>query len=211
MSTYTDNLQWRYATKKFDPSKKLTPEQLDELLEIARLSASSYGLQPYKFLVITNPELRVKLREAAWGQSQVTDASHLIVLCARKTIDSAYVGHYIDLIAKTRGIPAENLKTFHDMMAASIEHQTPADLEAWDKKQTYIALGFLLSGAAQMQIDGCPMEGFDAAKFDEILELGKQGLTATALCTLGFRAADDNAAKDKKVRFPKEELFEFRS
>ncbi len=211
MSTYLDNLQWRYATKKFDSSKKLSREQLDELLSALRLSASSYGLQPYKFIVITDPDTRAKLREAAWDQSQITDASHLVVFAARKALDMAYVDHYLTMIAKERGMEIDQLKGFKDMLASPIQHMTPEDMEAWNKKQAYIALGFLLSAAAQMHVDACPMEGFDAARFDEILDLPKDGLTTAVICPLGFRAADDSAAQYKKVRFPKEELFDFRS
>lgn len=210
MPSYNDNLRWRYATKKFDATKKLPPAQLEQLLESTQLAASSYGLQPYKVLVITDPALRAKIREHAWNQAQVTDASHLAIFCAYRSIDEAYVDAFVELIAKERGMPVESLKGYRDMMAGSIRNMNPGQMAAWTKMQSYIGLGFLLSAAAQMHVDACPMEGFDAAKVDEVLGLADLNLTATTFCPLGFRAADDAAAGYKKVRFPKEELFIFK-
>lgn len=210
MSDYNENLQWRYATKKFDTTKKISKQQLDELLDSLQASASSYGLQPYVFFVITNPELRERMKAHAWNQSQVTDASHLIVVCARKTIDEAYVDSYISLIASTRGISVESLKGYRDMMVGSIHGRTKEELAHWMKCQSYIALGFLLSAAAQAKIDACPMEGFDPIQVGIDLELAEKNLTAVTFCALGFRAADDKTAAYKKVRFPKEDLFIFK-
>lgn len=206
MLSLIEKLQWRYATKKFDTVKELTAAQLDPVLEAGRLSASSYGLQPYSFIVITNPALRAELRKNAWDQPQITDASHLIVLAARTNLDAAYVDHFVDLVAKERGATVESLKGYRDMMVGSVERMSADERVIWAKKQAYIALGFLLSACAQSDIDACPMEGFDAAKFDEVLELSKLHLTSTVLCPVGFRAADDATAAYKKVRFPKEEL-----
>lgn len=202
-----DDLRWRYATKKFDPSKKLSDAQLDELLDATRLAASSYGLQPYKILVVTDPAVRAKIREHAWNQSQVTDASHLLVFAAYKSIDEAYVDGYVALIAKERGMTVEALKGFRDMMVGSIKGQTPESLAQWMKRQAYIAVGFALSAAAHMQIDACPMEGFDATHVDVDLGLTDKNLTTAVIMPIGFRAADDAAAGYAKVRFPKEELF----
>jgi nitroreductase len=211
MSAYIDNLRWRYATKIFDPSKKLTDTQLQELVEATRLTASSYGLQPYVFFVISDPMLRSKLRAHAFGQAQVTDASHLIVLCARTTIDEALIDRYIADIAKTRGVPAETLKGFRDMMMNTAQNRPAEAMLNWNKCQTYIALGFLLSAAAQMHVDSCPMEGFDNAKVDEELGLAAMGLTSCAFCPVGFRSPDDASAQYPKVRFPVEELFVFKN
>jgi|CXWL01.1.fsa_nt_gi nitroreductase len=210
MSSYNDRLFWRYATKKFDPTKHLTQEQLDELLESARLSASSYGLQPYKLVVVTNPAIRAKLREHAWNQSQVTDASHLVVICSYRTIDAAYIDRFVGIIASERGVSVESLKGYRDMMVGSIQGRTPEQLADWMKRQSYIALGFLLSAAAQHQIDACPMEGFDATHVDVDLGLAEENLTAAVFCPLGFRASDDATASYKKVRFPKEEFIVFK-
>lgn len=207
MSALLESLQWRYATKKFDPTKKLSVSELNELTEALRLSASSYGLQPYKFMVISDPELRAKVRAHAWGQAQVTDASHLIVLLAEKVVDETHVDAYIENIAKTRGTTAESLATFKSMMMQTVNGRTPQELAEWAKKQGYIALGFLLSAAAHLRIDTCPMEGFSVPDVDNDLGLPARNLTAFALCPVGFRAADDETASMKKVRFPKEALF----
>lgn len=201
-SPIIDALQWRYATKKFDPSKKVSESDLHELLEAARLAPSSYGLQPWGFVVVTDPALRKQLRAHAWDQAQVEDASHLIVLCARTDVDETFVKRYVESIAKTRNVPVESLKGYEDMMQGFVKGETPESMVAWAQRQVYLALGVLLESAALKRIDACPMEGFVPEKFNEVLGLKKHNLTATVLCTLGYRAADDHAAKHMKVRFP---------
>lgn len=208
MSTITDALTWRYATKAFDLSKKIPDADLQELLEVLRLSPSSYGLQPWKFLVVTDSAVREKLKPASWNQPQITDASHLIVLCAKTDMDASYVDRYVEAIAKQRGMTVEDLKGYRDMMAGSVSRQTPEGLTTWNQKQVYIALGMLMMAAAQMKIDTCPMEGFDAKQYDEIL--GLKGWTATVLCPVGYRAASDDYAGKAKVRFGKDEVVELR-
>ncbi len=207
MSAFLDALQWRYATKKFDPSKKLSDAQLDALLAELRLAPSSYGLQPYKFLVISDPALRAKLREASWGQPQITEASHLVVMCARTDLGPAYVDEYLKLIADERGVPADSLNGFREILVGFAQNMSQETILTWAKKQVYIALGVLLSAAALAKVDACPMEGFEPAKYDEILGLKAMNLTSTVVCPLGFRSADDAHASMKKVRFPASELF----
>ena len=202
-----DKLKWRYATKKFDTNKKLSAEQLDLLLEAIQLAPSSIGLQHYKVLVIENPEVRAKLREAAYGQPQVTDASHLIVFAAETGIDEAYGKRFIDLVASTRNAPRESLAGLEGMVLGQINSRTPEQRVLWAQKQAYIALGVLVAAAADRGIDAGPMEGFDPAKFDEILGLKEKGLTATVIAAVGFRADDDPFSKLIKVRRPKTELF----
>jgi nitroreductase/dihydropteridine reductase len=202
-----EKLNWRYATKKFDTTKKLTPEQLDTLLSAVQLSASSMGLQSYRVLVIDDPAVREQLREAAYGQQQITQASQLIVFAAETKLDEAYGKKYIDLIAKTREVGREHLAGFEQAVVNTINGQSEDQKIAWGHKQAYIALGFLLTSAAQLDIDTCPMEGFQAGKFDEILGLQEKGLTTSVIATIGFRAADDDFSKLAKVRKPKEELF----
>lgn len=206
MTSLTDALQWRYATKKFDAAKKVSDADLQELLESLRLSPSSYGIQPWKFLVVTDPKLRAELRKSAWDQSQVTDASHLIVLCAKSSLEEKDIQHYIDTIAKERGIGAENLQGFKNMMMGSVTRLNSDQALSWNKSQVYIALGILLSACALKKIDACPMEGFDSAAFGKILNLDKEGFTAALLCPVGYRAADDDSAMQKKVRFPAAEV-----
>lgn len=204
MSTFNEHLLWRYATKTFDPTKTLTNEQLEKLIEATRLSASSYGLQPYRVIVVTDPAVRAKIREHAWNQSQVTDASHLIAICALRSIDEAYVTNYINLVSQTRGIPTDALKGYHDMMMGSITGRTPEQLAQWLRCQAYIASGFLMCAAAAEHIDSCPMEGFDETHVNTDLGLLDKNLTTVMLMPVGFRAEDDASAQYAKVRFPKE-------
>jgi nitroreductase/dihydropteridine reductase len=202
-----DKLKWRYATKKFDTNKKLSSEQLDLLLDAIQLAPSSIGLQHYKVLVIQNPEVRAKLREAAYGQPQITDASHLIVFAAEANMDEEYGKNFINLIAETRGVARESLAGLEGMVLGAISGRTPEQRVLWAQKQAYIALGVLVAAAADQGIDAGPMEGFDPAKFNEILGLEEKGLTATVIAAVGFRADDDHFSKLAKVRRPKTELF----
>jgi len=206
MNNIIESLKWRYATKEFDTTKKLTQAQLDTLLEAARLSPSSFGIQPWKFVVVTNPDVRAKLREAAWGQAQITDASALIVFCMRTDVDEAFVEKYMQSIASIRNIPTESLKGFGNTIKGVIKSRTPEALHEWLSRQVYISLGVLVSAAASLDIDACPMEGFDSKKFDEILGLGKLGLESRVLAAVGFRSATDPSAKMAKARFPKGEV-----
>ncbi len=202
-----DNLKWRAAIKHFDPSKKLTTAQLNELLEATQLSPSSYGLQPYRIVVVEDAATRAKLREAGYGQPQFTDASQVIIFAAETAIDEELVKNYIDLTAATRGIDRENLAGFEQMMLGTINSRSAADLLTWAQKQVYIAAGVLNVAAAELHIDTCTMEGFSAPAFDEILGLKEKGLTATLVMTIGFRSAEDVYSKMPKVRKPAEELF----
>ncbi len=208
-SNIIDNLNWRYATKKFDSDKKISEIDLNELLEVLRISPSSFGLQPWKFIVVENKELREKIKIAAWNQSQVTDASHLIVLCAKKDITSKDITHYIEEIAKKRGISAESLKGFEDMMVGFRNNLDKEKTCEWSKKQVYLAEGFLLSACAMKKIDACPMEGFNPMEVNKILELENKELTSVLLCPIGYRANDDSTANYIKVRFDTKEIIEF--
>lgn len=202
-----DALKWRYATKKFDPSKKLSPEQLEIATESLRLSASSFGLQPWKFIHVINPEIRAQLRAAAWDQTQVTDASELFVLAVNTKVDVAYIDRFVATTAEVRGVPVEKLKGYGDMMQGSLAVRTPEQVIEWSTRQVYVALGTALTALASQGIDACPMEGFDSGKFDEILGLQKLGLQSRVILTIGFRSEDDAMSKATKVRFCKEEAF----
>ncbi len=204
------SLLWRYATKKFDAKKEISKETLKDLLEVLRLSPSSFGLQPWKFVVVKDAALRVELRKSAWDQPQITDASHVIVLCAKTSIDAAYIKEFIARTAKANGIAVEALKDYQDMMLGFIKNQTPEQTAVWMSRQVYIALGLLLGECAARKIDACPMEGFDNQKFDEILKLKEQGLHATVLCAVGYRAVDDTYASHAKVRFDESEVVVFK-
>lgn len=199
-------LNWRYATKTFDPTKKLTDEQVATLKEVLQLSPSSFGLQPYKFVQVKNPELRAKLREVSWGQPQVTDASELFVLCRIDKIDAAYVEKFIQLTASTQGNDVANYDGLKGMIMGFVEGQTLESFTQWADKQIYLALGNFLTSCAVLGVDATPMEGFDASKYDEMLDLPAKGLHAVVICAVGMRG-DDKYASAKKVRYPQEELF----
>lgn len=203
-----DALQWRYATKKYDATKKLSSEQLNFLKEAIRLSASSYGLQGYKVLVIQDPELRAKLQPAAWGQAQITDASVLFVFCIPTNYSSDDVNAFVQHTANERGLDWEALKGYAEFMNTKIFEKTPEEIEIWLSRQVYIALGNLLAAAGSAKIDATPMEGFEPEKFDEILGLKEKNLRSVVLATVGFRHEEDATQHYKKVRKPAEQLFE---
>jgi len=202
-----EKLQKRAAIKNFDATKKLTKAQLDQLLDAVRLAPSSMGLQAYRILVVEDPEIREKLREASHGQAQLTQSSQVIIFAIEKEIDKDYGNYYLDLIAKTRGIGREHLAGFGQMVQGTIASLSEEQKINWATKQTYIALGVLLTAAAEMDIDACPMEGFDAGKFDEILGLKKLGLSAVVIAPVGYRSDEDVYSKMEKVRRAKEDLF----
>ena len=167
-----------FQTKQFDTTKKIDDETIHALLESLRLSPSSFGLQPWKFLVITNQAVKESLKEHSWNQSQVADCSHLIVHCARKNMPNEYIAEYIQDIATTRSAPLEALDAYKQMMQGTVASRTPAEIAAWNARQVYITQGFLMLSAAMLGIDSCPMEGFSAAKYDEILKLESSDYTA---------------------------------
>lgn len=206
MNDIIKKLEWRYATKDFDTNKKVSEDDMHTLLESARLAPSSYGLQPWKFVVVENPEIREKLKEAAWNQDQITNASHLVVLCRLMALDESHVEKHVNKTAELRAVSLEELSGYKNMMIGDIKNRTKEGLESWMAKQVYIALGFMLHTAAQMHIDTCPMEGFDPKKFDEILELEKLGVNSVVLCAIGYRKEGDKLAAATKARFHKEEV-----
>ena len=192
------SLNWRYATKKFDPSKKIKPEDLETIKEAVRLSASSYGLQLYKVLVIDELKIREKLKRASWGQTQITDASQLFVFCNYANVSDGHIDEYLKLKAETQSLDLEGLKDYGSMMKGSMAGLTEAQKSQWTAKQTYIALGNLLAVCAMLKIDACPMEGFEPAKYNEILGLNEQGLNAAVIATVGYRSEEDRTQHMKK-------------
>ena len=210
MQQVIDDLNWRYATKKFDASKKLSNEQLGALKESIRLSASSYGLQAYKVLIIENPAVREKLMEASYGQRPIVDASHLFVFCSYTKVDEVLVNQYMDLIATTRDTDRSSLNPFAAGIIGSLQHKSEEDIITWTSKQTYIALGQLMHTCATLKIDSLPMEGFNPKAYNEILGLDEQNLTTTLACPVGFRHDDDASQFKKKVRKSNNDLFEIR-
>ena len=207
MSNFITNANWRYATKKFDTTKKVSKEDLETLKEAIRLSASSFGLQPYRVLIIENPELRAKLQPAAWGQSQIVDASQLIVFANITNFGETEIDVCLANTTKTRGLPADALKGYGDFMKSKIVILPEDVRNTWASKQTYLALGNLMNAASELKIDVTPMEGFEPAQVNEILGLGKLGLNATLLATIGYRHEEDATQHYTKVRKSNEELF----
>ncbi len=206
MKNILEALHWRYATKSYDATKKVPAEQVDQLLEAVRLAPSSFGLQPYKIIHVTSPELREKLKAASWGQGQITDASELLVFAAVTNLNDSHVDTFIERTAAARNMPVEQLAEYAGMIKGSINSRSESERTQWAAKQAYIALGMLIETAALERVDATPMEGFDNAQYDEILGLRDLNLTATVVATLGYRSEDDGYASLAKVRVPMEEM-----
>jgi nitroreductase len=207
MSTFIEHQNWRYATKKFDASKKISDKDLNILKEAIRLSSSSYGLQPYKVIIVENSELRAQLQPAAWGQAQIVDASHLIIFANETALGDDAIDDFLKNISETRNTPIEALSGYGDFMKSKISTLPSEEKNIWTAKQTYLALGNLLNAAAELKIDATPMEGFVPAQVNEILGLDKLGLNATLIATLGYRHEEDATQHNKKVRKSHEDLF----
>lgn len=207
MEKYIDALNWRYATKVFDNNKKVSPEDLEKLMAGIQLSASSYGLQPYEIFIIEDAEIREKLKSVAWNQSQITDASHLIVFASYTEISEKHIEAYLQTISTIRNVPIEELSGFRTMLHNTILKLNYEDQAIWTAKQAYIALGNLLSAAANMKIDTCPMEGFSAEEFDNLLGLKSKGLTTAVIAPIGYRSENDKTQFVPKVRKSKKQLF----
>lgn len=205
------SLNWRYAVKRFDPLKKLSSETWNALEEALRLTPSSYGLQPWKFIVVQNVELRKQLRVASWGQSQVEEASHFVVMSARKAMDESYLHKYAVRMSEVRGAPVESFDGFTKMVAKTfLEGPGAAKVPEWAARQCYIALGNLMTSAALLGVDACPMEGLDADKYDEILGLKNSDYKTIVSCALGYRHAEDKYQSTKKVRFLAQDVIEYK-
>lgn len=195
-----DSLKWRYATKKFDATRFLTTKQLQTLKEAFNLTATSYGLQPIRLVVIQNKDLQKQLLPHSWKQRQVVDASHLLVICIENTIDTAYIESYFERVKEIRDTPDKTLAPFKEFMINLFKNQTQEESNTWATKQAYLAMGNLLTVCSVEQIDACPMEGFVPEKFDEILGLQAHGLSSVLLLPVGFRAEDDMFGDFAKVR-----------
>jgi nitroreductase len=207
MSTFLEHQNWRYATKKFDATKKITADDLNTLKEAIRLSSSSFGLQPYKVFIIENPELRAQLQTSAWGQAQIVEASHVFVFASKTNIGDAEVDDYVKNTSIIRDLPIESLTGFADYMKGYIKPLTEDAKNIWTSKQTYLAMGNLLNAAAELKIDVTPMEGFIPAQVNELVGLDKLGFSASLIATLGYRHDEDATQHYKKVRKSQEELF----
>lgn len=205
-----ESLKWRYATKKMDANQKVSDEDIASIKEAIRLSASSYGLQPYKVIEIKNPELRAKLQPLCWNQSQITEASHLFVFCNQLEISDEDVDQLIKLNASTNGIDESQLTGYGDFMKLKLKEKSTDEVFHWTAKQAYIALGSALVACAELRIDSTPMEGFETDQVNELLGTKAENLNACALLAVGYRSKDDAAQHGKKVRKAENVLFETR-
>lgn len=200
-------LRWRYATKVFDPSCKIPAETWSAIEETLVLSPSSYGLQPWRFFVIDDRATREKLLAASWNQRQIVDASHLVVFASKLEVTQADIERFIQSIAQVRGISPEHLASYRDMMLGDlVQGPRSAMASQWAALQCYIALGTLMTAAALLGVDTCPMEGFEPGRYDEILGLRAKGFRAAVACTLGYRSLEDKCASLPKVRYDKREI-----
>jgi nitroreductase len=195
-----ESLQWRYAVKKFNEHKTLSKTQINTLKEAFNLTATSYGLQPIKLVVIKNKDIQKELVAHSWNQQQVVSASHLLVICIQTKYSAKEVESYFKLVKQIRETSDVVINPFKKFLTAEVEKKTQEELLIWTKNQAYLALGNLLTVCAAEQIDSCPMEGFVPEKYDEILKLGAQNLTSVLLLPVGFRADDDYMKDLKKVR-----------
>ena len=195
-----DSLKWRYAVKKFDTNKELSEVQIETLKEAFNLTATSYGLQPLKLVIIKNKKIQEKLVPFSWNQQQILQASHLLVICIKDNYTTQEVENYFNLVQKIRNTPDEVINPFKKFLTAEIAKKTQEELYTSNKNQAYIALGNLLTVCASQEIDSCPMEGFTPEKYDEILDLTKNNLKSVLVLPVGFRASDDYMKDLTKVR-----------
>lgn len=203
-----EGLKWRYAVKKFDSTRKLTQDQINYVKEAINFIPSSYGLQPYKVLEISDPAIREQLKEAAYGQTQLTDAAHLFVFANFTEFGPDKVDDFINLTSNINDIPKESSEAYRNTLNNMISSMTQQQLSVWTAKQVYIALGSMLAAASELEIDSAAMEGFDKDRFDQILGLKEKGLASAVIGAIGYRSAEDANQFLKKVRKPMDQLFE---
>lgn len=201
-----ESLQWRYAVKKFDHTRSISEDQLTILKEAFNLTATSYGLQPIKLVIINNKEIQQRLVAHSWGQEQVAQASHLLVICTQNTVDKKFVEQYFKIVKEIRNTPDDILDPFKNYLSEAISQKTQEEIKTWTKNQAYLALGNLLTVCALEKIDSCPMEGFVPQKYDEVLKLQEKNLSAVLVLPVGYRAEDDFMKDLKKVRKNTEEM-----
>jgi nitroreductase len=213
MATVSENdlltqLRWRYATKEFDPSATIPADTWDTIEQSLVLTPSSFGLQPWKFLVLTNPGKKSELLEHSWNQRQVVDCSHFVVFAAPTKVGHQEIQSWIDCIATTRNVSPESLAGYQQVMEGFLDNLDDAAQLAWAHRQIYIALGQLMTTAALLGVDTCPMEGFAPPEYDRLLGLSERNLTASVACALGYRSSEDHYADLPKARFERQAVIE---
>jgi nitroreductase len=200
-----EHLKWRYAVKRFDPSRQISADLWEQIEESLVLTPSSFGLQPWKFLVVTSEDVKAKLPAISWNQNQPADCSHMVLFAANHAIDADYVARYVADIANTRGVPLESLTDFRNVMLGFLRNRG-SEVFSWASNQVYIALGQLMTVAASLGVDACPMEGLLMNEYDRLLGLEGSGFRTVVGCALGYRHPDDHYARAAKVRFPRSEM-----
>ena len=201
-------LRWRYATKQFDESRKINAEQWSAIEESLVLTPSSFGLQPWKFLIVKDQSIRRELRDESWNQPQVTDASHLVVLTTRTDLAQPDIDAWINRMAEVQNCPTENFAQLAGMISGFSSSMSANERRAWNSRQVYIALGQLMTTAAMLGIDSCPLEGINPAAYDRILGLENSGYATVVACALGYQSASDKYAEFPKARFDRSRVIE---
>jgi nitroreductase len=196
------NLEWRYAVKKFDSEKILSNDKIERLKKAFNLTATSYGLQPIRMVVVQNKELQEKLVASSYGQQQVSQASHVLIICIERVVDKEFIVKYFDRVKNIRNTSESIITPFEDALVSSFSKKDIKEVKDWATNQAYLALGNLLTVCAFEEIDSCPMEGFSPEAYDELLELEQYGLSSALVLPVGYRAQDDMFADMKKVRRP---------
>ena len=209
-TTLLDAQTWRYATKHFDSVKTIPAESWTALEQSLVLTPSSYGVQPWKFLVVTSPDLKEKLRPVSWNQAQVTDCSHYVVFTIKKNVTAEDVDRFMARTAEVRGVSAESLAAYRNIIVSDVVNGARSfSVNQWSTRQAYIALGNFMTSAALLGVDTCPMEGLEPVEYDKILNLFEKSYTTVVACAAGYRAADDKYAELAKVRFATSEVVEY--
>jgi len=208
----TNALNWRYATKRFDPTKTIPADTWHALEESLRLAPSSFGLQPWHFVVVTNPGLRKELQAHSWNQPQIVEASHLIVIASLQSVEDQTIDTFLNATAQTRNQNPADLAGYRQMIAGFVAHLREAKgIEAWTARHAYLPLGFLLASAAVLGIDACPLEGIDPAQYNKLLGLEGTPYSTRVACALGYRASTDAYANAPKVRFSRDTVISYRA
>ena len=199
-------LRWRYATKRFNPEKKVSDAQVRQLAEAVNLTASSFGLQHYRLIIVEDQDTKEQLRKVSYDQPQIMECSHLFVLAAKTDLSGDYVDDYMRRMAETRGVELDQVSGFGAYIKGTLSDKSQDFIVNWNKRQAYMGLATLLAAAAELRIDTCPMEGFQPEDYDRILGLTERGLTATVIAPVGYRSAEDQTQHHKKVRLPLEDF-----
>lgn len=203
-----ESLQWRYATKKFDTSAIINEEKISRICNAFNLTATSYGLQPLKLLVVRNKDLQLKMQSAAFNQVQVSSASHVLIICIETNIDENFIDNYFSIMKAARPDDFASINAYHKVLVSRFENKSQEELNLWATKQAYIALGNLMTVCALEKIDSCPMEGFMPSAIDELLNLEKKQLASVLLLPIGIRDKKDISATETKVRRPISDIIE---